>query len=103
MASQNTPQHPSGISSQAGLATLRTAGSAPRPAGLVALIDSYAAARAARDLSYRECAGRAFHEAHGVMLNARTAVADALGIPAAQLANLDDPISRAAAITEGAR
>lgn len=103
MASQNTPQHPSGFSSQAGLATLRPASCASRPAGLVALIDAYAAARAARDLRYRQCAGSAFHEAHGVMLTARAAVADALGIPASQLAILDDPISRAAAITEGAR
>lgn len=103
MASQNTPQHPSGFSSQAGLATLRTASAAPRPDSLVALIDAYAAARSVRDESYRECAGWAFDEAHAAMITARAAVADALGIPAAQLSPLDDEISRAAAPIGGAR
>lgn len=103
MASQNTPQHPSGISSQAGLATLRPANSASRPDALVALIDAYAASRAARDEAYRECAAWAFDAAHAAMLSARTAVADALGIPEPQLSPLDDEISRAAATIGGAR
>ena len=91
-------EHPSSpaarISSQAGLATIRTGGAAtPTPGGLLTLIDAYATARAVRDESYREHAAWTFDDAHAAMLNARAAVADALGIPAATLPPLSDPIS----------
>jgi len=98
MASSAHPQPHSGISSQAGLAALRAVNSAPRPLAILELIDAYAAARAVRDASYRECAAWAFRDDHAAMLTARAAVADALGIPAAQLTAPDDAISRAAEI-----
>ena len=103
MATSAHPQPAPGVSSQAGLAALRGARSAPHPAALLELIDAYAAARAARDESYRECAEWAFRAAHTAMLTARAAVADALGIPAAQLPALDDEISTAAAEIGGAQ
>lgn len=46
---------------------------------LLDLIDTYAAAAAARDLAYRECASWAFLAADDAMTAARSAVADALG------------------------
>lgn len=97
MASQHPNPPHSGISSQAGLAALRARSAAPAPLPLLALIDAYATARADRDESYREHAGWTFDLAHGAMLTARAAVADALGIPAAQIPDPADPISRRAA------
>ena len=91
-------EHPSSpavrISSQAGLATIRTVGTpTPTPGGLLTLIDAYATARAVRDESYRESAAWAFDDAHAAMLDARAAVADALGIPTSALTPLLDDIS----------
>lgn len=78
-------EHPSSpaarISSQAGPAPIRTGGApTPTPGGLLTLIDAYATARAVHDESYREHAAWAFDDAHAAMLNARTAVVDALGV-----------------------
>ncbi|MGB3730643.1 hypothetical protein [Microbacterium sp.] len=96
MASSAHPHPHSGISSQAGLAALRAASPAPQPLAILELIDTYAAARSARDDAYSNSAEWAFHDKHDALRAARAAVADALGIPAAQLPELRDPISRRA-------
>jgi len=68
-------------------------------AQLLALIDSYAAARAARErLDALGAAGWAFVDAHRAMLAARAAVADALGVTDA--APMPDPLAGLAAFAE---
>ncbi|MGX1694407.1 tyrosine-type recombinase/integrase [Microbacterium keratanolyticum] len=62
---------------------------------LFALVDAYALACATREAA-RECAAWAFEDAHHAMLAARAAVAEALGIPAAALAPLNDATTRLA-------
>lgn len=59
------------------------------PVSLFSLIDAYAAAAVECDEAYRELAAWAFADAREQMLTARTAVADALGIPADALPELD--------------
>ena len=62
----------------------------PNPLDLLALIDTYAAARSRFDESYRERAAWASALDHADMLAARAAVADVLGIPAEALPPIPD-------------
>lgn len=101
MASEALSLPLSGVSSQAGLATLAAAPAtaAPRPSRVLELIDAYALAcaeRAAREASGIGCAG--LLEAHRTMLAARDAVAAALGIPSP--APLADPLADLVAFAE---